>query len=870
MSEMYPELSTFDARPDQRLDRHLAGVADNVFQLVPSARTNASGNSWRSTSAYGDSWRAVGRVLAWTHDAGKLTLWFQTYLDTGDRSSTGAPTDRHVDHGFVSALLTAHALYAIDASDEIIVAGFYAVAKHHGVLPNIRNTHSEYAGTARSERKRQRYRTAADQLEEIDATAAAAADELLDEATAGALEWSDIHVDQPDVYQNLLSDPRSFDGRFYETVLRAWSTVVCADKLDAAGIRLAEQPIERPSLKALRGHTRDFPDGETLLERELNEHRSTAHAVAWRTLQDRFEAGQRLFRLTLPTGFGKTLTGLRAGLELAQQRDGRVIYALPYTSIIDQVDDVCQSIFDVDRDSPAYTVHHHLADTRTTLGENPDENVSNGSETTFAETWQAGLVLTTFTQLFESIAGPTNTQSMKLPALQDSTIIIDEPQALSHDWWGLFRRTVRFLIDEYDSTVVLMTATQPRLLEQDSSVRSPAPLTSEFDSCVEFLEDNPRVEFRLHESLDRYLSGEQTSSVAMTDAAATLTSETTGGSNTLAIVNTIESAATLTEAVDEHPSDETLSLASDLIAYRTAHETETLPTDQLAAAYLDYLEDRKSVSPATTLVSTLTTRIRPTDRAILLASLRRILDPETDTPFDENPTITISTQLIEAGVDLSFDKLYRDYAPVPALVQAAGRCNRSFDGSTSPVTVWRLAGPREHSTTPSHLIYGQKSLLRPTRIALDSVREDGQTAIPEATLISTGVDTYYETLHEQRRTEDRHDDLVAQFDNAAGERLRMASLIDESYETRDFAVLLTEADLQSYDTLQKARDKGNWRCASKAFDVLKPLVVTIPVTNPKTKTEPITPINLVDYPEKYEIETGRGFVAEGNITAIEK
>jgi CRISPR-associated endonuclease Cas3-HD len=850
MAEQLSSLEAFPARPDQSLADHLTGVLENTRNLVSDGET----------TAYGDDWLTVLEVIALTHDAGKLTTWFGQYLETGDRGT--APRIEHTYHGFLSALLSAHTLYSLDVSEAARNAGFCAVAKHHSVVPTLEAMPSEYVQRNKPAVDT-RYEIARDQLQNIDANAPEAADDLLQAASNGALSWDDIFVDEPSHYRDLLKNLGTFDDRFYGTVLRAWSTLVCADKLDAASAPTPDPSPRRPSLPAFRERIEQLPDGSTPIAQQMNGLRSAAHETAWQRLLDQFEAGDRLFNIALPTGFGKTLTGLRAALELAEEHDRRVIYALPYTSIIDQVDSVCREQLDVLPGDPEYTIHHHLADTWTDLSELTGEPVNDGSDSLYAETWQSGLVLTTFTQLFESAAGPGNTQSMKLPALEESVIIVDEPQAVPHRWWGLVGRLSEHLIDEYDAALVQMTATQPRFLEQNQRLPSPVSLTGQYDECLAFLESHSRVEFELHESLLKHLDGKSESTITIADAAAELWMATPQGSTTLAIVNTIESAATLTEALtdEEGGENETVRLADELCRFWQTHP-EAGDSDDLestAATYLQFLAEAVD-GPVETVVAALTTRIRPHDRGVLLAALRQILNSDRDTPFDDAATITVSTQLIEAGVDVSFDRLYRDFAPLPSLVQAAGRCNREFDGTTGTVTAWRLAGSEDTNRTPSELIYRQQSLLRPTRTAIDSLRETtDQHRLSEARVISEGVEKYYDALHEQRRTATRRDDLAAAFDRGDGDRLRKASLIDQQYETRDVLVLVTDHDVSEYERYERLREQDAWQAAENTFDSLKSRLVTLPVSGDGTgDDEAVTAVDVSGSLERYQIETGRG------------
>ncbi len=857
MSESSDPLAQFDARPGQSLYSHLNGVAENVESLLADAGTTSDG----------DDWQTIGRVLAWTHDAGKLTQWFQTYLAENDRTTESIPTRKHTYHGFVSSLLAVHVLYELDVADLTRWAGFYAVAKHHGVIPNIPSDRTEYDPDFAS-RTRVKYDIATDQLENIDAHAPEAADALLQRASDGHLSWSDVLVSSPEQYRNLILCSEQFDGAFYETVLRAWSTLVCADKLDASGISTPES-VFRPSVADVREHVKTLPSGETDREMRLNELRSDAHRQAKNRLRNAHQRGDSLFRITLPTGFGKTLTGLRSALELAAETDSRVVYSLPYTSIVDQVDGDIREIFDLSPGDPEYTIHHHLADTWTRLNEIADqERVSDGSESLYAETWQSGIVLTTFVQLFESLAGPGNVQSMKLPALQDSIIIVDEPQALSLRWWDLVGRLVDFLRREYNATVVLMTATQPEILDRDPNLPRPEPLTLTFEDALSFIREHPRVVFDLHESVTAYLDSPDTSPYSLDDAVQTLLDNVqTGAPNTtLAVVNTVESAATVTEgllASDTGLPGSTLHLGDYLLEFYRQQDGDTADSEKLAERYLEYLATEQPPAETSYLVATLTTGLRPVDRSLLLGTLQRLLDDETATPYDGQPLVTVSTQLIEAGVDISFDTLYRDIAPVPSLVQAAGRCNRNFGRSASTVTVWRLASPVDDQPPPSTLVYGSRSLLRPTRKALGALREQDGSTIPEATIISTGISKYYDSLHSQRRTGVKTSQLVEDFDAARGESLRNESLIDEHRETHDVAVLASEGDRERYKEYRTAREANRWADAERALEGLKRIAVSVPVEeSPADSTNPFAGIDLAETRVDYTPRTGRRPVSQ--------
>lgn len=858
-------LNEFTARPGQTLRRHIEGVAAAGDALADRA----------GQTPYGDDWTEIIETLAWTHDIGKLTEYFQNYIETLDRSR--APYRELTYHGFVGALLAAQALSSRGCAQETVAVGFYAVAKHHSVLQNIPTEFRSKYAQPNTTAVDKRFETAETQLSSINNTAATAADHCLHEATNGALGWEGVPFDNLSAFRRAVKaiTPSERDSEFYGCVLRAWSMLVTADKFDASGITTPETATSHTTppplpVNKLTEHIREIsdtrlPDGEfsniylddpdhplpdssATTRQRLNALRTRANGRAAPALRERHAAGERLFRLTLPTGFGKTFTGLRAALTLVTHLDSRVVYALPYTSIIDQVDEEIQKRFCVDPSDPEYTKHHHLADTRTILGEDSEvDRPSSGRDTMHAEAWRARLVLTTFSQLFESAAGPGNIQSMKLPALQDSVIILDEPQAVSLRWWELTGRLAAYLTEEYNAMIVFMTATQPRILDRLDTVPTPTPLIETYEECLDLIEAEPRVEFSIHRSLERYLDNSDAAPLSLADAADELRIATTTDSNALAVVNTVESAATLS---DRLTSTRTLHLAAELVVHQRETDGDTFDADD----YLDRLADR--YSEPNLLVTTLTTRLRPADREAILDVLRRILDDEKSTPFDDTPTIAVSTQLIEAGVDVSFNRLYRDFAPLPSIVQAAGRCNREFGDTTSTVTIWRLDSPADDDYIPSQLIYQEGSLLRPTRGALETLRAGAGSTLGESTVIDHGVDEYYDRLHEQRRTGDRQDELVTAFDRARGEQLRKASLIEQRYPTQDILVLVAESDHRRYREYIRARDAEEWQKARQKFQQLKQSLVSVPATD--NSAGDLTVVRPAEIDAMYDPVSGRG------------
>ncbi|UWG49285.1 CRISPR-associated helicase Cas3 (plasmid) [Halalkaliarchaeum sp. AArc-CO] len=793
------------ARPNQPLAVHLNGVAANARVLTPAD----------TTTPRGDSLQQLLTTVAHLHDFGKLTPAFQSYI----REQPPRPPRQSEYHAAPGALVTLHALKAQGFSMPAVLGGFYAVLKHHQTLGNLEEDLSKW-GTQTGP-----YVHLVQKLQRIDEEAAADATELLETATDGALEWDEIPIDNPERYRQVFRHGRpsrdDSDADFYPLVQRIWATLSCADKLDATGVS-AGSAVPRLDPEQI-----SFEGEATGIERELNTLRSRAQSDVAERLADLAADDGGIFTLTLPTGFGKTFAGLNAGLRHAHRTDGRVIYALPYTTILDQVDDEIRAQFDVTPSGDAYTLHHHLAETRTTID---DESVSDGTETMYAETWRSGLVLTTFVQLFESLAGGSNTQSLKLPALQDATIIVDEPQALPREWWQLVTKLFDILVEDYDATVILMTATQPRFVDHSSVPLSTAELVPESMTYFEFLGENPRVSFHIDESVPL---GGSAPAAALTPSAAgrRVVSQTLReGTDTLAIANTVRSATELTAAIRATASDRSIVDLGEIVErFVTTHSAELIrhletngSIEELAGRLYDQVHARLEETTPELITATLTAALRPVDRRLLIELIRQVLQSSGAT---RPPLVVTSTQLVEAGVDLSFDRVYRDFAPLPALVQAAGRCNRSFEGERGSVVLWRVDSDAT-DRLPSQLVYARRGdRLTPTSVALGRIRDEGRT-IPELTMLTDGVEHYYDRLHASDHRDHAHDRLVEAYARAQGDTLREASLITDDSE--DVLVIRSAAELEFLEEYVTAKADRATQTGRISFTTLQQLFATVP------------------------------------------
>ena len=808
-----------------KLVDHLEDVARRVRDII----------AVDAETPEGESLRDVVETLAYVHDFGKATTFFQEYL----LDSTDPEFKEYRYHAPVGSFAAYYALDARGFDTETCLAGFVSVAKHHGRLPDVikyihdRSYRRENVSPGSFNSNEQQQNAIAKQLADIESHVPELAADLFDEATAGAGSWESFRMGFTDglldeiastvetVGSGATISRDSLSDSCYGLVVECWGSLVLADKTSAASRREdagsgSTYGAERPSIQVLNEYVTNLeasspadPDGSRA--ERLNHYRSRARSAVVANAEDFAEKGGGVATLTLPTGMGKTLSGLSAAQTIRDELGGeRIVYGLPFTSIIDQVVNEIEKIYETNTLGRLLTAHHHLSETKIVDEDDVDADEADRNDDVagmLAESWRAGLTVTTFVQLFESLAGPANRQSMKIPALRDSVVILDEPQSLPLDWWKLVPRLVTILTEQYNATVIAMTATQPQLF--DEATERVEEVTELVDNPDVYFEATERVQYKLDASTERYIKS-QSEPKPYADAGAELLDVADSGASTLAVCNTIDSARALFDELTD--SRRSLPSVGDIYAdaLNAADTTADIDPEVLATR----IKNRGDAS-----ILHLSTRLRPLDRLKLIETAKELTD-------DEHGLVTVSTQLIEAGVDISFDRVYRDLAPIDSIVQAAGRCNRSFEREQGQVVVWWLDVPDEQEKTPAEAVYNRGATLLPVAAeTLDSVREV-DTPLSETAVARTAVTEYYRRLHTDKNVGKQK--YVKYVNDLRGDELRELSLIDQRNAV-DIIICRTDAEREQVEKVRKAWDEYEFDRIRRLMDELKELRVSIPI-----------------------------------------
>lgn len=298
-----------------------------------------------------------------------------------------------------------------------------------------------------------------------------------------------------------------------------------------------------------------------------------------------------IFRLTVPTGGGKTIASLAFALNhgVTHEMD-RIIYVIPYTSIIEQNAQVFRDILGKE----------NVLENHCNVGYTDTEELK--SMQLASENWDKPIVVTTNVQFFESLFANKSSKCRKLHNIANSVVILDEAQMLPLDYLEPSTAMLQELVDNYGVSVVLCSATQPALdqfFTYESGIKELCPRIDDQFHFFERVTYDKLGEITKEKLMD-YLRKEESA---------------------LCIVNRKKIAQ---------------DIYKELQGEGVYH---------------------------------LSTSMYPKHRKRILEKIRaRLLEHEK--------CIVVATSLVEAGVDLDFNRVYRETAGLDSIIQAAGRCNR--------------------------------------------------------------------------------------------------------------------------------------------------------------------------------------------------
>ncbi len=560
--------SSHDKTDWQLLEDHLLSVAQLTGKFAKSFGVEQCG--W---------------VAGLLHDLGKYTKAFQDYLE---RSQKGEVVKRgEVIHALQGAKYVGKIIKECVITD---IIGNVIASHHGGLFDNILDGERMLSlKTDKSE----------DKLHYAEAI------------NAFSPEIKEENLKSEIMNFCRICQQRNLNTRFMLHLLTKviYSIVVDADRSNSAGLEISDAiPDWEHLIKQLKFHLSDFSETSDIdkVRKKISEQ-----------CQQAGSRKQSIYSLSVPTGGGKTLSSFRFALEHAKAHKlKRIIYVIPYLSILDQTAVKLHEVF-ADDNGELILEHHSNFE--------PPEKDDEEEYRLLTSRWDSPIILTTMVQFLETIYSNRASKLRKFHNMSEAVLIFDEIQALPIKCTHLFNDAVNFLQTFCNSTILLCTATQPHLHKTERPV-----LLSGNPDIVSITSDEIKI-------FERVRIEDRTSTVMDYEQIAALVKiQIEQGRSTLVILNTKGDA-------------------------RGVYE---------------------QCKPIACEKAFLTTDLCPAHRLNTLDRLRKIMDSKT-----KRVTLCVSTQLIEAGVDVSFDCVIRAEAGMDSIIQAAGRCNRNKENPT-PQTVF--------------------------------------------------------------------------------------------------------------------------------------------------------------------------------------
>ena len=337
-----------------------------------------------------------------------------------------------------------------------------------------------------------------------------------------------------------------------------------------------------------------------------------------------------IYQLSVPTGGGKTLSSLRYALEHAKKfNKDRILYIIPFTTIIEQNAKEIKDILGYED----MILEHHSNLINDYSQDNDDEQEDYKLLT---ERWDSPIILTTMVQFLDTLFSGGTQGVRRMHNLANSVIIFDEIQAIPIKCINMFNSAINFLSDICNTTIILCTATQPLLSKATMPLK---------------LSENANIISNIHEKFQQFKRVNLIDKMII------------GGYSTLDLKDFILENMEKAESI--------------LVILNTKNAAREIFNELKKAN--DYLFKEKQC-----LIFHLSTSMCPAHRMNILQEVRGKLGHDR--------VICISTQLIEAGVNISFGCVVRSLAGLDSIAQAAGRCNRHGEKPCSDVYIVNVQG----------------------------------------------------------------------------------------------------------------------------------------------------------------------------------
>lgn len=790
------------SHPDKLLLNHLEDVGKLCELTISEKRINFPDIDDKKI-------KNIASILGICHDFGKSTKFFQKYLSETDIEVKMILKNKpQTNHGIFSAIFTyfvmKHYIRNENIEDDkfqyIPIFGYLIVKRHHG---NLKNPGNEIVDLDEEQEE-----IIYEQIGSIDKPKII---EIYKKLLPN-IDIRDFFDNIESIIEEILINKRKFlnflkseDSLYLYTLFQIlFSTLINSDKTEASGlINLDRRYISPDIIDKYRSIK--FANTE---KSKINDIRNRIYNEIMSSIQN-IDLDDKIYSINVPTGTAKTLASLSSAIKLRDKIKNqrrfipKIIYCLPFLSIIDQNYDVFEDIFETTNGKKPTTdillKHHHLAD----IYYETEEDEFKIDEALFMiEGWNSELIVTTFVQFFHTIISRKNRSLRKFCNIANSIIILDEIQSIPHEFWLLFRKMITAISNHLNTYFIFVTATQPLIFDENKKeifelAHNKKNYFSQFDRIQLHYFQNPIhiEEFKkiLIQDITKY-----------------------DDKSFLIVLNTIKSSKEVYKYLRDSIKD--IDRSNDDI----------------------YIIDKEN----NTEYYYLSTHIIPKRRLERIRSIKNSKDRK----------IIVSTQLIEAGVDIDVDKIYRDMGPLDSISQVTGRCNRNYDEEKKgDVRIFILKDDNAEYNSyiySNFLIQKTKEVLKNT----DIISENQFLELNNA---------YFHKVNESK-SNDKAIELLGyikelRFENIGKEFL----LIDIQYEKVDVFIELDDNACDIWNKFVMIRNINNVLERRNLFlDIKKQFydyIISVPKDRAHLRSDPTTGIRFInkdDLKNHYDKETG--------------
>lgn len=760
------------SHPDKKLETHLLNVAENSKEIFQNLHIEDN-----------ELYANISFQIGLAHDFAKSTTYFQKYLKDHEKTEKAY-------HSFLSAIfgyyITKKYLEKNKINrEDLPIISYLSIKSHHGNLKDVYNDQKDEFNKIKNipeyvnEQIEDLKNSNIEKLKKFYLKYNISVDEFFE-------NYENIKVE---IKQKLKKFSRQKDIENYLLILLFFSTLIDSDKIDAS-------ETDKFKRRKIESNIVDLYKKDKLSQNkdtQINRLRNETYDLINKSIEN-INLNDKIFSITLPTGSGKTISAFSFALKLREKIEKqykftpRIIYSLPFLSIIDQNEKVIENILK----KAGYPITSNIIirhDSTANMNYKTDENTQldiNKSEI-LIEGWYSEIIITTFHQIFHTIFSNQNKSLRKLHNMANSIIILDEIQTIPVKYWLLLNKVLKKISEKYNVWFVFMSATQPAIYEENE-VKSLIKDETKYSNILD------RVNYNFnHEPIEINTFKENILEEIKKQK----------DKDIMIVLNTIQSSQQIYKHIQENMEDENTTLYY------------------------------------------LSTNIIPKQRKQRIEEIKN----------NNTRKIIITTQLIEAGVDIDVDIIYRDFTVIDSLIQTAGRCNRNNRKQKGEVNIIKLKN--ENQKQYNKFIY-DSTLLEITEQLTKPYKKISEKEFNNITLTK-----YYKQTKQKKSTEES-EELLESLEKLRLTQTQNFQLIKEKIEKIDVFIELDDKATKVWKQYQQIRENKKLKIYEKKREYKKIQNqlkdYTISVDTKKLGTTPqedkIFFISKEDIERKYDKQTG--------------